>query len=149
MVCKGSSWPVPPKRYLSSATWLVAHVIKCYFLLIDTPIAFRYLSTYSHVQNPTYKKGDTHTHTNIMLVEITPYGLSCTYVHVSEFTDFWREALTCTYVHVSMHFSILYRGSTTPYMAVMTEPSGFAVAHGWYLAGVYTGLSKIEVVWHC
>ena len=103
MVCKGSSWPVPPKRYLSSATWLVAHVIKCYFLLIDTPIAFRYLSTYSHVQNPTYKKGDTHTHTNIMLVEITPYGLSCTYVHVSEFTDFWREALTCTYVHVSMH----------------------------------------------
>ena len=46
-------------------------------------------------------------------------------------------------------FSILYRGSTTPYMAVMTEPSGFAVAHGWYLAGVYTGLSKIEVVWQC
>ena len=31
----------------------------------------------------------------------------------------------------------------------MTEPSGFAVAHGWYLAGVYTGLSKIEVVWQC
>ena len=31
-------------------------------------------------------------------------------------------------------------------MAVMTEPSGFAVAHGWYLSGVYTGLSKIEVV---
>ena len=60
-------------------TWLVAHVIKCYFLLIDTPIAFRYLSTYSHVQNPTYEKGDTHTYTNIMLVEITPYGLSCTY----------------------------------------------------------------------
>ena len=34
-------------------------------------------------------------------------------------------------------------------MAVMTEPSGFAVAHGWYLSGVYTGLSKIEVVWQC
>ena len=46
-------------------------------------------------------------------------------------------------------FSILNRGSTTPYMAVMTEPSGFAVAHGWYLSGVYTGLSKIEVVWQC
>ena len=46
-------------------------------------------------------------------------------------------------------FSILNRGSTTPYMAVMTEPSGFAVAHGSYLAGVYTGLSKIEVVWQC
>ena len=46
-------------------------------------------------------------------------------------------------------FSILNSGSTTPYMAVMTEPSGFAVAHGWYLSGVYTGLSKIEVVWQC
>ena len=46
-------------------------------------------------------------------------------------------------------FSILNRGSTTPYMAVMTEPSGFAVAHGWYLSGVYTGLSKIEVMWQC
>ena len=34
-------------------------------------------------------------------------------------------------------------------MAAMTEPSGFAVAHGWYLAGVYTGLSKIEVMWQC
>jgi hypothetical protein len=34
-------------------------------------------------------------------------------------------------------------------MAVMTEPSGFAAAHGWYLAGVYTGLSKIEVMWQC
>ena len=43
--------------------------------------------------------------------------------------------------------SILRGGSTTPHMAVMTEPSGFAVAHGWYLAGVYTGLSEIEVVW--
>ena len=43
--------------------------------------------------------------------------------------------------------SILSGGSTAPHMAVMTEPSGFAVAHGWYLAGVYTGLSKIEVVW--
>ena len=45
--------------------------------------------------------------------------------------------------------SILSVGSTTPHMAVMTEPSGFAVAHGWYLAGVYTGLSKIEVMWQC
>ena len=55
----------------------------------------------------------------------------------------------CTYVHNSMHISILNSGSTTPYMADMTEPSGFVVAHGWYLAGVYTGLSKIEVVWQC
>jgi len=46
-------------------------------------------------------------------------------------------------------FSILNSGSTTPNMAAMTEPSGFVVAHGWYLAGVYTGLSKIEVVWQC
>ena len=45
--------------------------------------------------------------------------------------------------------SILSGGSTTPHMAVMTEPSGFAVAHGWYLSGVYTGLSKIEVIWQC
>ena len=45
--------------------------------------------------------------------------------------------------------SILSGGSTTPHMAVMTEPSGFAVAHGWYLAGVYTGLSKIEVIQWC
>ena len=34
-------------------------------------------------------------------------------------------------------------------MVVTTELSSFAVAHGWYLAGVYTGLSKIEVVWQC
>jgi len=35
-------------------------------------------------------------------------------------------------------------------MAATTEPSGFVVAHGWlYLAGVYTGHSKIEVVWQC
>ena len=46
-------------------------------------------------------------------------------------------------------FSILNSGSTTPYMAATTEPSGFVVAHGWYLAGVYTGLSKIEVIWQC
>ena len=45
--------------------------------------------------------------------------------------------------------SILRGGSTIPHMAVTTEPSGFAVAHGWYLAGVYTGLSEIEVVWQC
>ena len=45
--------------------------------------------------------------------------------------------------------ALLLTGFTTPYMVVTTESSGFAVAHGWYLAGVYTGLSKIEVVWQC
>ena len=56
----------------------------------------------------------------------------------------------CTFVHNSMHIQHTeHRIYHATYMASMTEPSGFAVGHGWYLAGVYTGLSKIEVVWQC
>ena len=55
----------------------------------------------------------------------------------------------CTFVHNSMHIQHTEQRIYHAIYGGQTEPSGFAVAHGWYLAGVYTGLSKIEVVWQC
>ena len=37
---------------------------------------------------------------------IAPYDLSCTYVHITDFSLFWREALLCTYVHNNRHIRL-------------------------------------------
>jgi len=80
---------------------------------------------------------------------LSPNGLLCTNVHITDFSLFWREGLMCTFVHNSMHIQHTEQRIYHAIYGVLTEPSGFAVAHGWYLSGVYTGLSKIEVVWQC
>ena len=64
---------------------------------------------------------------------LTPYDLMYTYVYFTDFSPFWREALMYTYVYISPCMQHTEQRLYHTTLEVMTEPSGFAAAHGWYL----------------